>query len=299
MRVRRFPNTAWREYWLWHPLQGAVVWAVFRLIALLPVDRASAVGGWLGRRLGPLVRTPNRRARHNLAIAFPDLGEAGREAILGDMWEHLGRVVAEYPHLERIRDTRRVEIVGAERLVDIYQKGKPIIFFGAHVGHWELGPVVGARFGVQSTAIYRPPNNRFVDRMTRRIRERCGLRLLARGTESTRVALAELERGGNLAILVDQRRAYGIPVPFFGRDTMTGPILAQLALRFDCHAMPVRVERLQGPTYRVTCYPPLEMPRSGDRQADVLAVMTRVNAIVESWIRERPAQWLWPHRRWG
>ena len=36
----------------------------------------------------------------------------------------------------------------------------------------------------------------------------------------------------------------------------------------------------------------------GDRAADTLALMTAINARLESWIRERPDQWLWLHNRW-
>ena len=79
---------------------------------------------------------------------------------------------------------------------------------------------------------------------------------------------------------------------------MSAPALAQFALKFKCPVIPVKVERLQGPNFRFTCYPPLEITPSGDKQADILDITTRVNAILESWIREQPAQWLWLHNRW-
>jgi KDO2-lipid IV(A) lauroyltransferase len=297
MKRRKPLGPAWREYWVWHPLQGLAVFLVFGFVGLLPAARASALGGRLGRLLGPLARTPNERARRNLALAFPEKTEAEREAIRGDMWEHLGRVSAEYPHLLRLRDSEAVELAGVRHLIRWYGE-KPIIFIGGHLGHWELGPAMAAQFGVSATAIYRPPNNRFVDRTTRRIREACGLTLLARGSESVRAALSVVQGGDNLALLVDQRRMYGIPVPFFGHEAMTGQVAAQLATRLDCLVVPVRVERLEGIRYRVTCHPPMPVARSGDREADIRELMTQVNALIESWVRERPAQWLWPHRRW-
>ena len=67
---------------------------------------------------------------------------------------------------------------------------------------------------------------------------------------------------------------------------------------FDCPVVPARVERLEGTRFRLTIYPPLGIEKSGERERDVLALMTRVNAIIEGWIRERPEQWLWLHRRW-
>ena len=62
--------------------------------------------------------------------------------------------------------------------------------------------------------------------------------------------------------------------------------------------MAAKVERLEGTHFRLTIYPPLRIEKSGERERDVLALMTRVNAIIEGWIRERPEQWLWLHRRW-
>jgi len=42
----------------------------------------------------------------------------------------------------------------------------------------------------------------------------------------------------------------------------------------------------------------LRARRSVDFHADAAALMTRVNATLEEWIRDRPEQWLWVHRRW-
>ena len=68
-----------------------------------------------------------------------------------------------------------------------------------------------------------------------------------------------------------------IPVPFFGRTAMTSSALASLALRFDCDVLPARVERLKGARFRLTVFPPLPLPRSGDHHADVATLMARVN----------------------
>ena len=99
-------------------------------------------------------------------------------------------------------------------------------------------------------------------------------------------------------MLVDQKMNDGLAAPFFGHDAMSPPALAQFALKFRCPVIPVRVERLQGPNFRITCYPPLEITPSGDKQRDILDITTKVNSVLEGWIREQPAQWLWLHNRW-
>ncbi|MBT5781118.1 MAG: lauroyl acyltransferase, partial [Rhodospirillaceae bacterium] len=53
-----------------------------------------------------------------------------------------------------------------------------------------------------------------------------------------------------------------------------------------------------GCRFRVTIYPELELARSGDSARDIAEAMTRVNQMLEGWIRERPGQWLWLHNRW-
>ena len=107
-----------------------------------------------------------------------------------------------------------------------------------------------------------------------------------------------MRRGGHVSLLADQKLNEGIAVPFFGRPAMTAPALALLALRFGCAILPARVERLRGARFRLTLYPPLDMPRSGDRDGDVMTIMTAVNATLEAWISERPEQWFWVHSRW-
>ena len=121
---------------------------------------------------------------------------------------------------------------------------------------------------------------------------------IPKGAVAARCAIEALRRGGHLDLFGDRKMNDGIPVMFFGRPAMTAPALAVLALRFDCDVLPLRVERLDGARFRVTVSPPLPLPRSGEPHADAAALMARVNAILEAWIRDRPEQWLWPHQRW-
>jgi Kdo2-lipid IVA lauroyltransferase/acyltransferase len=107
-----------------------------------------------------------------------------------------------------------------------------------------------------------------------------------------------VRRGGFVTMLVDQKQNDGIAVAFFGAPAMTAPAIARLARRFDCPIVPIRVERLGGAHFRFTVEKVLETVATGNGATDVLATMTRVNATIEDWVRSRPEQWLWLHRRW-
>lgn len=286
------------DRWVYYPLQTALLYLSYGVFRLLPVGAASAVGGWIGRTIGPRLGSANRRAMHNLAMALPALPEVEKRQILRGMWDNIGRTFGEYPHLLRLRESKRLEIVGAEHVNGVDVAGRPRILMGAHIANWELPGAWTAKHVGRLSFIYRPPNNRAADWLIRRVRSATGMILYRKGNEGTRAAMKALSQGDNLGMLMDQKLNSGIAVPFFGREAMTAPALALFALRFDCAVVPTRIERLGGARFRLTFYPALEVAQTGDRHADVKAIMEQVNAIIEGWVRDRPEQWFWMHRRW-
>jgi KDO2-lipid IV(A) lauroyltransferase len=290
-------------YWL----EGVGFRLVLGTFRRIPVDSASAAVGWLARMVGP--RLPvSRVGRDNLRHAWPEKTPAEIEALLRGVWENLGRCLAEYPHLPRIWDYHlfddkppahpRIELEGLEHLVTLALDGRPGLFFSAHLGNWELPPIGALDNGLAVSVLFRPPNNPYAADLVQQLRGAAGTGLLPTTIDGAIAAVDLLERGGHLGLLVDQHFDRGVTVPFFGRPVQVPATLAKLARRFDCPVLGTRVERLGGVRFRITVTPPLVMPRSADDAADVLALMTEVTAIVESWVRERPDQWLWLNRRW-
>ncbi len=289
-----------RRYLL-YPAEAAAIHLLYHVIAVLPVDWASALGGWLGRGIGPWLPF-SRRALTNLRRALPDLPDSRHREILQGMWDNLGRVMAEHPHLEHLWNDQaqgRIEVVGAEHLPRPAEgRHQPCLMFSGHLANWELLPIGASRYGLTLTSIYRRPNNPLIqDLMTAGRRAGQG-RLVPKGRDGARAIVAALAEGGTVAMLVDQKMNDGIPVAFFGRPAMTAPAVAQLALKFRCPVLPTRTERLGGARFRLTVLPPIPLPDSGNRAADIRTLMTQVNGLLESWIRERPDQWLWLHKRW-
>jgi KDO2-lipid IV(A) lauroyltransferase len=271
----------------------------FGAFGLLPLDWASAIGGALARTIGPRLGI-SKRARLNIRRALPELADHEIAKTIAQMWDNLGRVAAEYPHLRQIRVFEpggRVETHGFEHMDRAVAAGRRMIIFSGHIANWEIGMLAAVQYGVEVAQIYRAANNPLIDRMITRFRS-IGGELIPKGTVAARRAIAVLRRGAHVTMLADQKMNDGIPVPFFGRPAMTASALAALALRFDCDVLPARVERLGGARFRLTVFPPLPLPRSGDHHADVATLMTRVNQTLEGWIRDRPQEWFWVHRRW-
>jgi KDO2-lipid IV(A) lauroyltransferase len=282
-------------------IEAAAFCAVVRFFGLFAMNRASALGGWFGQTI--LRRTGlSGRARENLAAAYPGMTPRERESIIREMWENLGRTVAEYAHLSKLTtrgERPRVSFTGLENFERAAATGKGIIFVSAHFANWEVLPVAAAQHSVDVGAVYRPVNNPFVDRWLVRERQRNGPKeQIAKGAHGTRRIFTLLRAGKSICMLVDQKTNEGVAAPFFGRDAMTTPAPAALALKLGAVILPVSNERLDGAHFLVTVHPAIEAEPTSDHARDVLALTTRINEAIEACVRYRPSQWLWIHRRW-
>jgi len=279
-------------------LGAGFAYTALSVLRLLPFGLVSALGGGLARTFGPMLK-PSKAARANLSIAFPDKSGAEIKQIVRDVWENMGRTAFEFAvmdHLLTDQGRHRVEIEGQDNIDTAFATGKPVLFFGAHLGNWELLPVSAGIIGFGVHVFYRAPNNPLLQKVFAK-RTSTG-ELIPKGAPGAKRAFSLLKRGENLGILVDQKLNDGIEVPFFGRDAMTGTALAEFALRFDAPMVPIQCIRLPGARFKLIYHPALEVTRTDDKKTDVRTIMTDVNAMMESWIRENPGQWLWLHKRW-
>lgn len=276
--------------------EAVAAYILYGFFRILPPAAASWTGGRILSAIGPRMGI-SRVARQNILRAFPEKTDDWRENVLRGMWENLGRVIGEYPHLRRL--ARDVEMVNAHYLTDTAAARTPAIFFSGHTANWEISGIAAKKQGLRVNMVYRRPNNIFLDGLLRHARGAgADIGHIAKGNSGGREIVSALRRGEALAILMDQKLSNGVPVPFFGYPAMTAPAAAHFALRFGCPVYPVHIERLSGTRFRLTVEPPLAVADTGDTAADTLAVLGQINARLEDWIRQRPEQWLWLHRRW-
>jgi Kdo2-lipid IVA lauroyltransferase/acyltransferase len=288
-------------------LLGEVALLVFKGLRLTDPAWAADKSGKLLRVVGPWL-PEHRTGRANLQAAFPDWPADKVEQTLGGVWENLGRVGAEFIHLDRlwhVIDPSSGEMDGIEftpetieRFVMLRDDGKPALIFASHLGNWELPALAAAAFGLNSLALYRPPA---IPQLRRRILEtrssRMGLLVPTNLGAPTAIA-DELARGIHAGMLVDQYNSRGVDVTFFGRRTKANPLIARLARHVDCPIHGTRVVRLPGNRFRVDLSEAIEKPRDAQGEIDVAATMQVITSLIEGWVREHPEQWLWLHRRW-
>jgi KDO2-lipid IV(A) lauroyltransferase len=267
--------------------------------------RAERLALMSARLLGPLL-PENRMARDSIAKAFPEKGAEEREAILKGAWANFARVIVEFLFLEELAaafdpahpDAGIVTVSGIDRFVTLRDDGKPAIIVAAHLANWEILGVVAHKFGLKSVLPFRVPRNLYFAEDLIAQREAMMGKLISQHRGAAMEIAAALDRGDHLGMLVDQRLAQGIAVPFFGRPAMTNPLAAKFARQYDCPVHAARAIRRPDGGLHLELTGPLDLPRDSDGQINVYGAMVVVNKQVEAWVREHPDQWFWLHNRW-
>jgi Kdo2-lipid IVA lauroyltransferase/acyltransferase len=296
---QRLPRSAPANHLVWW-LEAALPRAVWCLSRVLPTDAASALGGFLGGAIGPHL-TKQRVILRNLEIAFPDLDDRARRKVAREVWAEAGRVVAEFPLLDRIcgpEAANRLEIVLRHDLAPARTGARLAMFVTAHLSNSELAVTTATRNGVPLSIVSTPQSNAVVQTRLERFRRVLGCRYIpSRG--GLRQLLREVADGRSLGWITDQRHDRGEMLPFFGVGAATATMPALLALRLNCDLVPAPVERLSGCRFRITIYESLS-PAGLEHlpQHEAARELTRrLNTLFEQWITGRPGQWLCFKRR--
>lgn len=270
-----------------YPLEFLFISFIYSFFWLLPVQWASWIGGKVARLLGPFLKV-SKLGLENLQAAFPDKSPGAHEKILKGMWENLGRVAGEFPHLPKLLKTTQVQ--GMEVLKNL---NSAAILFAGHLGNWELPHWVSVKETIPIALISRPPTNPLTRWLFGVIRKHPLVKIIIKGAEGTREMMKFLQEKGHIGILIDQRISDGAPIPFFGREALTALGPAKLAYKYDAVLVPVQVERMgKKAAFKVTFHP------SFTASKDPIKTMQKVNTYLEQWIRQNPEQWLWVHKRW-
>ncbi len=276
--------------------QACLIYPLMGFFKILGPERASDLGGFIGKLIGPRLKLTNR-ARNNIKLCFPNKSKADIEIIISEMWEHIGRVLGEYPHLEEIA-TNYVDTTDTQSIYDL--PDKQAIFISGHLGGWEINTATAAlKLPCEINYTYRSLNNIWVDKLLTKYRSLNGLiPSHSKSAEGGKNMLQAVKKGKSLGILIDQKYNQGIKASFFGIEAMTNPFFAQIAQKYDCPIIPVRSFRLHGCRYKISTFPPIALNKPDGNKRDVNDIVQEANNMVEAWIKETPGQWLWLHRRW-
>jgi Kdo2-lipid IVA lauroyltransferase/acyltransferase len=285
---------------------GALTIGMLRTTRYFDPIKTANLFGRIARLIGPLMRE-QKVGRANLSAAFPEKSSEQIESILDGVWDNLGRIGAEFAHLDHVwehdparPDQSRIEIGPRthELFAQLRLDGKPALIFAGHLGNWELPALAAVAHGLDAAILYRRPNIASADRAIQEMRAVKMGTLIPAGRDAP-IRLAEaLRNGQHVAMLVDQYLTNGVEVTFFGRKTKANPMLARLLRQIECPIHGVRIIRLPDHRFRAELSEEVMPARNAAGEIDVKGTMQAVTSVMEEWIREYPEQWLWLHRRW-
>jgi Kdo2-lipid IVA lauroyltransferase/acyltransferase len=285
---------------------GASTIGLLRSIRYFDPIKTANLFGRITRFIGPMTRE-QKIGRANLTAAFPEKSPEEIETILAGVWDNLGRLGAEFAHIDHIwehdrarPEDSRIEI--EERTHELFAQlrldGKPALIFASHLGNWELPALAAVAHGLDAATLYRRPNISSANRIIEEMRSVKMGTLIPAGRDAPLRLADALQKGQHVAMLVDQYFTNGVDVMFFGHKTKANPTLARLLRQIECPIHGVRIIRLPGHRFRAELSEEVPPVRDAEGQIDVQGTMQAITSVIEGWIREYPDQWLWLHRRW-
>ena len=278
-------------------LQFLFVIIFFSLFKILGLNISSALGGKLFEKIGPLFRS-KKLIHSNLKKAFPDISLDHLNGITKMMWNNYGRVFAEYMFIKKFREDRsnkNIIIEGQEILEDIKKKNKSVVFISGHLSNFELMAMHIEKSGIKLSAIYRPLNNIFLNKIMERIRKKyiCKYQI-KKGIGGMKKLMHLKKLNYSTALMIDQRVSQGIRSDFFNQKALTTTIPAQLVKKFKIPIVPIFIERINNINFKIV----VKNPITFDNEETTKTITDKLNLVLEKMISYKPELWIWSHNRW-
>ena len=269
----------------------------FSLFKVLGCRLSSALGGKIFEIVGPLFRSKTL-ILSNIKKAFPNIDKKESKKISKQMWNNYGRVFAEYMFIKDFRNgnlNKNIDIEGQEIIENIRTNNNTVVFISGHFSNFELMAMHLEKSGINLSAIYRPLNNIFLNKIMENIRKKyiCKYQI-KKGIGGMKKLISLKKNNFSTALMIDQRVSEGINSHFFNHNALTTTIPAQLIKRFNIPVVPIFIERINGINFKIT----INKPITFSSETPINEITNKLNQILEQMIFKKPEHWIWSHNRW-
>ena len=280
-------------------IQFLIIIILFICFKILGYEKGSNLGALIGKIFGKYLRSENIILK-NISL----INNASKEKInnsnriVQDVFSNYGRILSDYIYLKNFRNGKlnnRIKVQGIEILEEIKKKNKKVVFVSGHFSNFELMAMVIDSIGINLSAIYRPLNNIFLNKIMENIRIKYICKnQIEKGKRGTREMLAYLKKDFSVALMIDQRVTEGIKCDLFGKPAFTTTIPAQIVKKFGCEIVPVYIERVEDINFNLT----IESPIKFEKNETIEEITLKLNKVLEKMILNNPSQWILTHNRW-
>ena len=280
-------------------LQFLVIMFLFFIFKIIGYKNASRLGSKIGSFFGKLIRS-DKIIKKNVEIIEKNsnISLGDKDEIVKEVFSNYGRILSEYVFLSEFKNgnlRKYIDIKGGEYLKEIKSKNKRVIFISGHFSNFELMAMFINDAGVNLSAIYRPLNNFFLNKIMERIRlKHICKNQIKKGIGGMRKLLNFLKNNYSVALMIDQRVSEGVKTDLFGYPAYTTTIPGQIIKKYDCEIVPVYIERYDEIKFKLN----IEKPFKLNSNLSIDEITLELNKILEKMILNNPSQWILTHNRW-
>jgi Kdo2-lipid IVA lauroyltransferase/acyltransferase len=276
-----------------------------RVLTALPLPVALAIGRFFGRIWYYVIPIRKRTAKQNIQRAFgSERSPAEQQKILKACFENIcmyGVDSLRLPALTVDWINENIEIAGREHFEAARAKGKGVIFIAGHFGSWDLCACMHAMLYPPVHVIFKDIKWPAAQKFWRAVRERTGIVPMP-PRQAKNLIREALQHGGSVAFPIDQHMAKhrAIVCTMFNQLAATSPAPVRFAYETGAAIIPAvmfRTNKNGQHKFRYEQELLLESPYAS-KEENIRHNTQRINHIYERWLREKPDQWLWHHKRW-
>ena len=277
-------------------IEFILVYFIFIIFKLLGYKISSNLGFIIGKICGPIFRSKKsiieNIKKSNISV------KQNYNQISSNVLGNYGRIFSEYPFLKNFRNgdlDNFIEINGKNYLEIIKKEKKNVVFVSGHFNNFELMAMQVEKMGIELSAIYRPLNNAFLNKIMEKIRTKYICKnQIKKGRGGTRQIIKDLKKGNSVALMIDQRVREGSKVKFFKDLASTTTIPAQLVKKYKCELVPIYIERQNKYYFKMHISKPIKVNSKKTNEEITLFL----NTVLEKMILKNIDQWIWTHNRW-
>lgn len=248
-----------------------------------------------------LVRYRRNVVQENLKLVFPEWTEGQRKKTEKAFYRHLCDMFLEMAKTMGMRHEdfkKRFTFSNLEVIHNLERQGKGLMILFPHYASWEWAITIDQHILSTGFGIYQPVNNKYFDRLVRRIRSQFGMTLIT--TRETREVMARNKAEGTHAtygMLSDQSpmlKKTHYWAPFMGIEVPMHTGAEFLSKQYDLPVVYLKITKKGRGMYHGDCI----LLEANPTQVPDYRITDAFFRETEQAIREAPEYYFWTHKRW-
>lgn len=194
-----------------------------------------------------------------------------------------------------------VKFNNEENIIEAQNYNKGIIFVSAHYGLWELMAIaVQIKYNLKLSVFAQRPLNKAFEELFYNYRKRFGIETYYNeGISSLKKVDESIKNKEYFAFLVDQHgESKNTLVKFLDKEVSFPSVSVNFAYKYNIPIVPVFIKRNEYDIHEITFFKPI-FCNGNDKKISIQKTAQEIYNIFESFILEKPDEWLWTYERFN